>query len=134
MTARRWQNPVTRKSQFMGFHRLEQILWDEPSLTGATALCQGLMDHEEKLAALVSKAKYSPQEMAAGVLGGTGAVGAGLLAGATGGYAAGSAGGAGTAGPAASAAPVPFYGPHQAGIITPPRTGWRSARWTWPAA
>jgi hypothetical protein len=51
----RWQNPVTKKSQFMGFHRLEQILWDEPSLTGATALCQGLMDHEEKLVALVSK-------------------------------------------------------------------------------
>ena len=62
----RWQNPVTKKSQFMGFHRLEQILWDEPSLTGATALCQGLMDHEEKLVALVSKARYSPQEMAAG--------------------------------------------------------------------
>jgi len=62
----RWQNPVTRKSQFMGFHRLEQILWDEPSMTGATALCQGLMDHEEKLVSLVSKAKYSPQEMAAG--------------------------------------------------------------------
>jgi iron uptake system EfeUOB component EfeO/EfeM len=56
----RWQNPVTKKSQFMGFHRLEQILWDEPSLTGATALCQGLMDHEEKLVALVSKARYSP--------------------------------------------------------------------------
>jgi len=62
----RWQNPVTKKSPFMGFHRLEQILWDEPSLTGATALCQGLMDHEEKLVALVSKARYSPQEMAAG--------------------------------------------------------------------
>jgi len=62
----RWQNPVTRKSQFMGFHRLEQILWNEPSMTGATALCQGLMDHEEKLVALVSKARYSPQEMAAG--------------------------------------------------------------------
>ena len=62
----RWQNPVTKKSQFIGFHRLEQILWDEPSLTGATALCQGLMDHEEKLVALVSKARYSPQEMAAG--------------------------------------------------------------------
>jgi deferrochelatase/peroxidase EfeB len=54
-----------------------------------------------------------------GLLGGTGAVGAGLLAGAMGGCAAGSARGAGTAGPAASAAPVPFYGPHQAGIITP---------------
>jgi deferrochelatase/peroxidase EfeB len=54
-----------------------------------------------------------------GLLGGTGAVGAGLLAGAMGGCAAGSAGGAGTAGPAASAAPVPFWGPHQAGIITP---------------
>jgi iron uptake system component EfeO len=50
----------------MGFHRLEQILWDEPSMTGATALCQGLMDHEEKLVTLVSTAKYSPQEMAAG--------------------------------------------------------------------
>ena len=54
-----------------------------------------------------------------GLLGGTGAVGAGLLAGAMGGCAAGSAGGAGTAGTAAGAAPVPFYGPHQAGIITP---------------
>ena len=54
-----------------------------------------------------------------GLLGGTGAVGAGLLAGAMGGCAAGSAGGAGTAGPTASAAPVPFYGPHQAGISTP---------------
>ena len=53
-----------------------------------------------------------------GLLGGTGAVGAGLLAGAMGGCAAGSAGGAGTAGPAASATPVPFCGPHQAGIIT----------------
>jgi iron uptake system component EfeO len=62
----RWQNPVTKKSEFMGFHRLEQILWDEPSLTGATALCQSLMDHEEKLVTLVSKATYSPQEMASG--------------------------------------------------------------------
>jgi iron uptake system component EfeO len=62
----RWQNPVTRKSEFMGFHRLEQILWDEPSMTGATALCQGLMDHEEKLVTLVSKGRYSPQEMASG--------------------------------------------------------------------
>jgi Dyp-type peroxidase family len=62
----RWQNPVTVRSQFMGFHRLEQILWDEPSMTGATALCQGLMEHEEKLVALVAVARYSPQEMAAG--------------------------------------------------------------------
>jgi iron uptake system component EfeO len=62
----RWQNPVTVRSQFIGFHRLEQILWDEPSMTGATALCQGLMEHQEKLVALVSKARYSPQEMAAG--------------------------------------------------------------------
>jgi iron uptake system EfeUOB component EfeO/EfeM len=35
-------------------------------MTGATALCQGLMEHQEKLVALVSKARYSPQEMAAG--------------------------------------------------------------------
>ena len=54
-----------------------------------------------------------------GLLGGTGAVGAGLLAGALGGCAAGPAAGAGSAGPAADAAPVPFYGPHQAGIVTP---------------
>jgi iron uptake system component EfeO len=62
----RWQNPVTVRSQFMGFHRLEQILWDRPSMTGATALCQRLMDHEEKLVTAVSTASYSPQEMAAG--------------------------------------------------------------------
>ena len=55
-----------------------------------------------------------------GLLGGTGAVGAGLLAGALGGCASGTAGGARTAAePTASAAPVPFYGPHQAGILTP---------------
>ena len=30
----RWDNPVTVKSQFMGFHRMEQILWENNTLAG----------------------------------------------------------------------------------------------------
>ena len=36
------------------------------TLTGATAMCAGLVGHEQKLLTLVRKAKYSPLEMAGG--------------------------------------------------------------------
>jgi iron uptake system component EfeO len=62
----RWQNPVTVQSQFMGFHRIEQMLWQDKSLTGASAMCSGLVTHEKQLQALVASATYSPLEMAAG--------------------------------------------------------------------
>ena len=62
----RWENPVTVKSQFTGFHRLEQMLWQDNSLNGASAMCAGLVKNEQQLLTLVSKAQYNPLEMAAG--------------------------------------------------------------------
>ena len=62
----RWENPVTVKSQFTGFHRLEQMLWQDNSLNGASAMCSGLVKNEQQLLTLVSKAQYNPLEMASG--------------------------------------------------------------------
>jgi iron uptake system component EfeO len=62
----RWENPVTVKSQFTGFHRLEQMLWQDNSRSGAPAMCAGLVKNEQQLLTLVSKAQYNPLEMAAG--------------------------------------------------------------------
>jgi iron uptake system component EfeO len=62
----RWENPVTVKSQFTGFHRLEQMLWQDNSLNGAPAMCAGLVKDQQQLLTLVSKAQYNPLEMAAG--------------------------------------------------------------------
>ncbi len=61
----RWENPVTVKSQFTGFHRLEQMLWQDNSLNGASAMCAGLVKNEKQLLTLVSKAQYNPLELAA---------------------------------------------------------------------
>ena len=62
----RWENPVTVKSQFTGFHRLEQMLWQDNSLNGASAMCAALVKNQQQLLTLVSKAQYNPLEMAAG--------------------------------------------------------------------
>jgi iron uptake system component EfeO len=62
----RWENPVTVKSQFTGFHRLEQMLWQDKSLNGASAMCAGLVKNQQQLLALVNKAQYNPLEMASG--------------------------------------------------------------------
>jgi iron uptake system component EfeO len=62
----RWENPVTVKSQFTGFHRLEQMLWQDNSLNGASAMCSELVKNEQQLLTLVSKAQYNPLEMASG--------------------------------------------------------------------
>jgi iron uptake system component EfeO len=62
----RWENPVTVKSQFTGFHRLEQMLWQDNSRSGASAMCSGLVKNEQQLLTLVSKAQYNPLEMASG--------------------------------------------------------------------
>jgi iron uptake system component EfeO len=62
----RWENPVTVKSQFTGFHRLEQMLWQDNSLNGASAICSELVKNEQQLLTLVSKAQYNPLEMASG--------------------------------------------------------------------
>jgi iron uptake system component EfeO len=62
----RWENPVTVRSQFVGFHRLEQLLWADHTLRGAAPLCAGLVNHERQLQALVSKAEYTTLELASG--------------------------------------------------------------------
>jgi iron uptake system component EfeO len=62
----RWENPVTVRSQFTGFHRIEQMLWQDNSLSGAPAMCAGLVANEQRLLTLVSKAQYNPLEMASG--------------------------------------------------------------------
>jgi Dyp-type peroxidase family len=62
----RWENPVTVKSQFTGFHRLEQMLWQDNSRSGAPAMCAGLVKNQQQLLTLVSKAQYNPLEMASG--------------------------------------------------------------------
>ncbi len=62
----RWENPVTVKSQFTGFHRIEQMLWQDNSLNGAAAMCSGLVKNEQQLLTLVGSAQYNPLDMAAG--------------------------------------------------------------------
>jgi iron uptake system component EfeO len=62
----RWENPVTVESQFIGFHKLEQLMWQNNTLTGAPALCSGLITHEQQLLTLVKSASYNPLEMASG--------------------------------------------------------------------
>jgi iron uptake system component EfeO len=62
----RWENPVTVKSQFTGFHRIEQMLWQDKSLNGAAAMCSQLVKNEQQLNTLVGSAQYNPLEMASG--------------------------------------------------------------------
>ena len=64
----RWENPVTVKSQFTGFHRLEQLMWQDSTLSGAPQLCAGLVAHERQLRKLVSQAQYNPLELASGAI------------------------------------------------------------------
>jgi len=62
----RWENPVTVASQFTGFHKLEQLLWENNTLKGAPQLCAGLVKNEQQLLTLVKSAQYNPLEMASG--------------------------------------------------------------------
>jgi iron uptake system component EfeO len=62
----RWENPVTVASQFIGFHKIEQLIWADNTLAGAPQLCAGLLSHEQQLLTLVRSAQYNPLEMASG--------------------------------------------------------------------
>lgn len=62
----RWENPVTVPSQFIGFHKIEQLMWERGTLAGTPALCAGLVRHEQQLLTLVRSAQYNPLEMASG--------------------------------------------------------------------
>jgi iron uptake system component EfeO len=62
----RWENPVTVASQFIGFHKIEQLLWEDDTLKGTPALCAGLVKNEQQLLTLVRSAQYNPLTMASG--------------------------------------------------------------------
>jgi iron uptake system component EfeO len=62
----RWDNPVTVPSQFIGFHKIEQMMWEYHTLKRTPQLCAGLIHHERQLHALVKAAAYNPLEMASG--------------------------------------------------------------------
>ena len=62
----RWENPVTVQSQFTGFHRIEQMMWADNTLKGASPMCAGLVKNEQQLLTLVRSATYNPLEMASG--------------------------------------------------------------------
>jgi iron uptake system component EfeO len=62
----RWENPVTVPSQFVGFHKIEKLMWENGTLAGTPTLCRGLVTHEKQLLTLVRHAQYNPLEMATG--------------------------------------------------------------------
>ena len=62
----RWENPVTVQAQFTGFHRIEQMMWADNTLKGASPMCAGLVKNEQQLLTLVRSASYNPLEMASG--------------------------------------------------------------------
>ena len=62
----RWENPVTVASEFIGFHKLEQLMWQDKTLAGAPKLCRDLVKNEQQLLALVGSAQYNPLEMTSG--------------------------------------------------------------------
>ncbi|HEY1319285.1 MAG TPA: EfeM/EfeO family lipoprotein, partial [Streptosporangiaceae bacterium] len=51
---------------FTGFHRIEQLLWEDDTLAGTGPLCAGLVRNEKQLHKLVRQAQYNPLEMASG--------------------------------------------------------------------
>ncbi|MGH3189009.1 MAG: hypothetical protein ACRDOL_17415 [Streptosporangiaceae bacterium] len=53
-------------SQFIGFHKIEQLIWEDNTLVGAPKLCSGLVANERQPLTLVRSAQYNPLETASG--------------------------------------------------------------------
>ena len=62
----RIDNPVTNPADLTGFHRIEEILWANNSLAGASQYCTQLVSNEQQLQKLVATASYNPVTMASG--------------------------------------------------------------------
>ena len=62
----RVDNPVTNPADLEGFHRIEELLWTNDTLTGAARYCSGLVTNEKQLQTLVRTATYNPVTMASG--------------------------------------------------------------------
>jgi iron uptake system component EfeO len=62
----RIDNPVTNPADLTGFHRIEEIMWADGTLTGASQFCSQLVTNEQDLQKLVSTATYNAVTMASG--------------------------------------------------------------------
>ena len=62
----RIDNPVTNPADLTGFHRIEEIMWTDSTLAGASQYCSQLVTNEQQLQTLVSTASYNAVTMASG--------------------------------------------------------------------
>jgi iron uptake system component EfeO len=62
----RIDNPVTNPADLQGFHQLEQMMWADNTLAGASPACATLVKNQQQLQTLVSPASYDPVTMASG--------------------------------------------------------------------
>jgi iron uptake system component EfeO len=62
----RIDNPVTNPADLTGFHRIEEIMWADTTLAGASQYCSQLVANEQQLQQLVSTASYNAVTMASG--------------------------------------------------------------------
>jgi len=62
----RIDNPVTNPADLTGFHRIEEIMWTDSTLTGAAQFCAQLVTNEQQLQTLVWTASYNAVTMASG--------------------------------------------------------------------
>ncbi len=59
-------NDVAKPSDLEGFHKIEELMWANGTLSGAAPVCSHLVTNEQRLLTLVSKASYDPVTMATG--------------------------------------------------------------------
>ena len=57
---------VASPADLEGFHKIEELMWADNTLEGASAVCTQLVQHEQQLQQLVSTASYDPVTMASG--------------------------------------------------------------------
>ena len=62
----RIDNPVTNPADLEGFHKLEMLMWDNDTLTGASSYCTQLVSNEQQLQKLIATASFDPVTMASG--------------------------------------------------------------------
>jgi iron uptake system component EfeO len=62
----RIDNPVTNPADLTGFHKIEMLMWEDNTLTGAAQYCTQLVGNQQQLQKLVATATYDPVTMASG--------------------------------------------------------------------
>ncbi|HEY3747564.1 MAG TPA: iron uptake system protein EfeO [Pseudonocardiaceae bacterium] len=55
-----------KPADFQGFHKIEQLIWQQKTLTGASTYANGLLKNVKELQTLVGQATYQPAEIADG--------------------------------------------------------------------